>query len=112
MVVMNYKSGMINVFNRKRDMVNKRTLAPRYIQIVNMRETILSLLTLFLYFRGSFTSSFMRRCERDNFWNAYHKGYDFYSAHLFLKDINWLKSLAIGDYKMSFGQSVIMNAFL
>lgn len=43
------------------------------------------------------------------FWNAYHKGYDFYSAHLFLKDINWLKSLAIGDYKMSFGQGLVIS---
>ena len=43
------------------------------------------------------------------FWNAYHKGYDFYSALLFLKDINWLKSLAIGDYKMSFGQGLVIS---
>ena len=43
------------------------------------------------------------------FWNAYHKGYDFYSAHLFLKDINWLKILAIGDYKMSFGQGLVIS---
>lgn len=43
------------------------------------------------------------------FWNGYHKGYDFYSAHLFLKDINWLKSLAIGDYKMSFGQGLVVS---
>lgn len=43
------------------------------------------------------------------FWNRYHKGYDFYSAHLFLKDINWLKSLAIGDYKISFGQGLVIS---
>lgn len=44
------------------------------------------------------------------FWNKYHKGYDYYSAHLFLKDMNkWLKSLAIGDYKVSFGQGLIMS---
>lgn len=47
------------------------------------------------------------------FWNQYHKGYDFYSAHLFLKDIKMLKSLAIGDYKVSFGQGlVISNDFI
>ena len=28
---------------------------------------------------------------------------------LFLKDINWLKSLAIGDYKMSFGQGLVIS---
>ena len=43
------------------------------------------------------------------FWNVYHKGYDFYSAHFFLKDMGWLKSLAIGDYKMSFGQGLVVS---
>lgn len=44
------------------------------------------------------------------FWNTYHKGYDFYSAHLFLRDVNkWLKSLAIGDYKVSFGQGLVIS---
>ena len=43
------------------------------------------------------------------FWNTYHKGYDFYSAHFFLRDINKLKSLAIGDYKVSFGQGLVIS---
>ena len=44
------------------------------------------------------------------FWNSYHKGYDFSSVHLFFKDINkWLKSLAIGDYKISFGQGLVIS---
>lgn len=44
------------------------------------------------------------------FWNRYYKGYDFYSVHLFLKDMNkWLKSLAIGDYKISFGQGLVIS---
>ncbi|MCS2890640.1 helix-hairpin-helix domain-containing protein [Parabacteroides faecis] len=44
------------------------------------------------------------------FWNSYHKGYDFYSVHLFFKDMNkWLKSLAIGDYKVSFGQGLVIS---
>ena len=44
------------------------------------------------------------------FWNAYHKGYDYYSAHLFLSDVNkWLRSLAVGDYKMSFGQGLVVS---
>ena len=38
--LMNYKSGMINVFNRKRDMVNKRTAYFRYIRIVNIEENL------------------------------------------------------------------------
>lgn len=45
------------------------------------------------------------------FWNEYHKGYDYYSVHLFLKDMNkWLKSLAIGDYKVSFGQGLVISS--
>lgn len=44
------------------------------------------------------------------FWNGYHKGYDYYSLHLFLKEMNkWLKSLAIGDYKVSFGQGLVIS---
>ena len=31
---------MINVFNRKRDMVNKRTAYFRYIRIVNIEENL------------------------------------------------------------------------
>lgn len=47
------------------------------------------------------------------FWNKKHKGYDYYSAHLFLKDFRRIKSLAIGDYKVSFGQGlVISNDFM
>lgn len=34
------QTGMINVFNRKRDMVNKRTAYFRYIQIVNIEENL------------------------------------------------------------------------
>jgi len=43
------------------------------------------------------------------FWNEHHKGYDYYSAHFFLKDMKWLKSLAIGDYKVSFGQGLVIS---
>lgn len=44
------------------------------------------------------------------FWNDYHKGYDYYSLHLFLKEMNkWLKSLAIGNYKVSFGQGLVIS---
>lgn len=44
------------------------------------------------------------------FWNAVHKGYDYYSVHFFLKDVNkWLKSLAVGDYKVSFGQGLVIS---
>lgn len=43
------------------------------------------------------------------FWMARHKGYDFYSAHLLIKDFGWLKTLAAGDYKASFGQGLVLS---
>ncbi|MDR1644442.1 MAG: helix-hairpin-helix domain-containing protein [Tannerellaceae bacterium] len=43
------------------------------------------------------------------FANRHHKGYDFYSFHLLLKDLAWLKTLAAGDYKMSFGQGLVAS---
>lgn len=43
------------------------------------------------------------------FWNAHHKGYDFYSFHLVLKDFGWLKNLSVGDYKVSFGQGLVIS---
>ena len=43
------------------------------------------------------------------FWNRHHKGYDYYSAHVFLRNMGALKSLAIGDFKATFGQGLIMS---
>ncbi|MDR0573073.1 MAG: helix-hairpin-helix domain-containing protein [Tannerella sp.] len=43
------------------------------------------------------------------FWNSYNKGYDFYSAHAFLKDMGKIRTLAIGDYKISFGQGLVIS---
>jgi hypothetical protein len=36
------------------------------------------------------------------------KGFDFYSAHLFIKDIGVIKQLAIGDYHVQFGQGLTL----
>ena len=43
------------------------------------------------------------------FWNKRNKGYDYYSAHVLLKDIGKIKTLAIGDYKVSFGQGLVIS---
>jgi hypothetical protein len=43
------------------------------------------------------------------FWNKRHKGYDYYSAHIFLKAIGKIRNLAIGDYKISFGQGLVVS---
>ena len=43
------------------------------------------------------------------FWNDRHKGYDYYSAHVLLKDVGKIKTLALGDYKISFGQGLVIS---
>jgi hypothetical protein len=43
------------------------------------------------------------------FWNKQHKGYDYYSAHAFLKDVGKIRSLAVGDFKTSFGQGLVVS---
>ena len=51
----------------------------------------------------------MEKDAGEEFFSGSNKqGFDFYSAHFFLKDYNrYIKSLAIGDYTVSFGQGLI-----
>ncbi len=35
-----------------------------------------------------------------------HNGFDFYSAHIYIKNIRKIRSLAIGDYQVGFGQGL------
>lgn len=37
------------------------------------------------------------------------KGYDFYSAHFFARDIGVVKALAVGDYKATFGKGLVVS---
>lgn len=37
------------------------------------------------------------------------KGYDFYSYYLLLKEIGWLKTLAVGNYRLNFGQGLVLG---
>jgi hypothetical protein len=43
------------------------------------------------------------------FMNRRHMGFDYYSAHVFLKDMGKIKSMAIGDFKVSFGQGLVIS---
>jgi hypothetical protein len=43
------------------------------------------------------------------FRNERHKGYDYYSAHLLLRNMGVLSTLVIGDYKTTFGQGLIIS---
>lgn len=38
-----------------------------------------------------------------------NKGYDFYSYYLLLRDIGIIKTAVIGNYRLSFGQGLVMN---
>ena len=38
------------------------------------------------------------------------KGYDFYSYYLLMHDIGWLKALAIGNYRLNFGQGLVLGS--
>ena len=40
---------------------------------------------------------------------GYPKGYDHYGVHLIVRDMAKLKVLALGDFRMSFGQGLILN---
>ena len=37
------------------------------------------------------------------------KGYDFYSCHLLIKDVGRLKTLAAGNYRLNFGQGLVLG---
>ena len=44
------------------------------------------------------------------FWQTdYKKGYDHYGFHLIVRDVGKLKTLALGDYRLSFGQGLVLN---
>ena len=43
------------------------------------------------------------------FWNTHHKGYDYYSAHVLVRNMGWLKTFTVGDYKASFGQGLVFS---
>lgn len=43
------------------------------------------------------------------FWKEKYKGFDYNSFHFLLKDQKVLKTLALGDYKVSFGQGLVIS---
>jgi hypothetical protein len=50
--------------------------------------------------------------EKDSgepFWNAYNKGVDYYTFNLTWKNTGILEALHIGNYRLSFGQGLVMN---
>lgn len=70
---------------------------------------------LYLRYRHAYSNklSFGLTAEKDRgeefFRGSNEKGFDFYSAHLFLQNYNRrIKAIALGDYAVSFGQGLIL----
>src|SRR5690606_16535788 len=50
----------------------------------------------------------MEKDEGEEFFQGSQpQGFDFYSAHFFLRDMGRLKALALGDYQAQFGQGLV-----
>ncbi len=43
------------------------------------------------------------------FWNQHHKGFDFYSVNFSLKNTGIMEGLYLGDYRVAFGQGLVLN---
>jgi hypothetical protein len=43
------------------------------------------------------------------FWNSHHKGFDHYAFNFNLKNQGILENLHVGNYRLSFGQGLVMN---
>ncbi|MEP7171570.1 MAG: hypothetical protein ABI855_19520, partial [Bacteroidota bacterium] len=44
----------------------------------------------------------------EEFFHGSQKSFDFYSAHLFIRDVGPVKALAIGDYQVEYGQGLTL----
>lgn len=67
------------------------------------------------YTRYRFTSgrkvSFGITGEKDageEFFKGTQSGYDFYSAHLMIRDLGIIKSIVVGDYQLGYGQGLVL----
>ena len=45
----------------------------------------------------------------EQFHGQYHKGYDFYSGYVELKNIKKFKTLVLGDFRANFGQGLVLR---
>ena len=45
----------------------------------------------------------------EQFWGKIHKGYDFVSASVQIKNIGMIKNLIVGDYQAGFGQGLVIK---
>ena len=63
-------------------------------------------------FRSQDVVRFGFAAEKDageSFWNKHHKGFDYYAANLNINTTGILRTLHLGDYRISFGQGLVTN---
>lgn len=61
-------------------------------------------------FKDKLQAGFMAEKDAgEPIFNKLNRGYDFYTAHLFYRDTGLIRSVALGDYKASFGQGLILS---
>lgn len=54
-------------------------------------------------------NSIMEKDAGEPFTIPYNKGFDFYSGHIQLSNIHFLKTFVVGDYKAQFGQGLVIG---
>ena len=64
-----------------------------------------------IYYRDKFQAGIVGEKDAgEPFWQTdYKKGYDHYGFHLMVRNIGKLRTLALGDYRLSFGQGLVLN---
>ena len=50
-----------------------------------------------------------KKDQGEAFWNKHYKGFDYYAFNLNIKNMGILENLQLGDYRLSFGQGLVMN---
>lgn len=62
-------------------------------------------------YRNQIYAGFTAEKDAGEPFGALHntQGYDYYSFYLYLQNIRWLKALAIGNYRLSFGHGLVIS---
>ena len=50
-----------------------------------------------------------KKDQGEAFWNEHYKGFDYYAFNLNIKNKGILENLHLGNYRLSFGQGLVMN---
>ncbi len=79
---------------------NSRYLGSGYKLYTRYRFTYYNLLSVGITAEKDYGEEFLKGSQKS--------GFDFYSAHFFIKNLGPLKTLAVGDYNLQFGQGLTL----